>query len=74
MTTPRVTELPRRLESTGADTFLSGCDAEARPLAAVVPLRPRDPLALRRPGRPRRGATPHRPGPPPTGPGGDEAA
>jgi hypothetical protein len=55
MTTPRVTELPRRLEPSSPDTFLgtraapaapAACDT--RPLATVVQLRPRDPLAPRR--------------------------
>lgn len=86
MTTPQVTELPRRLEPTGADTFLGARDetrsvappsqADARgphPLALVLPLRPRDPLAARRPLKPRRGARrPPRPGGMP-GPGGDAA-
>jgi hypothetical protein len=69
MTTPRVTELPRRLEPIGNDTFLGGCDDDAqppardlRPLAAVVQLRPRDPLAPRRAARARRGPHPPRPG------------
>jgi hypothetical protein len=51
MTTPRVTELPRRMAEIGADTFLG--DAPLRPLAVVLPFRPRS--ARRRP-RPARGA------------------
>ena len=84
MTTPRVTELPRRLEPIGSDTFLGGREDEARPpappslaiarelrpLAIVLPLRPRDPLAARRPAKPRRRT--RRPAHP--GPGGDAAA
>ncbi len=54
MTTPRVTELPRRLEPSSPDTFLRGCGDG--PLADVVQLRPRDPLAPRRPAMPRRAA------------------
>jgi hypothetical protein len=53
MTTPRVTELPRRLEPSSPDTFLRGCDG---PLAEVIQLRPRDPRAPRRPSTARRGA------------------
>jgi hypothetical protein len=71
MTTPRVTELPRRLEPIGNDTFLGGCEVDAGPLASVLPLRPRDPLAVRRSARARRGGP--RPPRPTTGPG-DEAA
>jgi hypothetical protein len=78
MTTPRVTELPRRLEPSGADTFLGGSSTkppsrDARPLATVLPLRPRDPLASRRLARARRGPRPTHPGAP-LGPGGDQAA
>jgi hypothetical protein len=40
MTTPRVTELPRRLEPSSRDTFL-GSDDETAPLAVVLQLRPR---------------------------------
>ena len=71
MTTPRVTELPRRLEPIGNDTFLGGCEVDAGPLASVLPLRPRDPLAARRLARARRGPRPQRPTT--TGPG-DQAA
>ena len=71
MTTPHVTELPRRLEPIGTDTFLGGCESEARPLAAVVQLRPRDPLAARRTARSRRRGP--RPSRPTTGPGDDAA-
>jgi hypothetical protein len=39
MTTPRVTELPRRLEPVGGDTFLAGYEAAPRPLAVVLPFR-----------------------------------
>ena len=39
MTTPRVTELPRRLEPVGGDTFLAGCEAAPRPLAVVLAFR-----------------------------------
>jgi hypothetical protein len=60
MTTPRVTELPRRLEPSSPDTFLRGCGEEA-PLAVVVQLRPRDPLAPRRPAMARRRARVARP-------------
>jgi hypothetical protein len=72
MTTPRVIELPRRLEPTSTDTFLSGCEAELRPLAVVVPLRGRDTVPGRRPPRARRGPRPTRPSGDP-GPGGDAA-
>ena len=51
MTTPRVTELPRRMEQISADTFLG--DVPARPLAVVLPFRPR---SARRHPRPARGA------------------
>jgi len=72
MTTPRVIELPRRLEPTSADTFLAGCDGDQRPLATVVPLRARDVSAARRPPHSRRGLRPSRPSGDP-GPGGDAA-
>jgi hypothetical protein len=53
MTSPRVIELPRRLEPVARDTFLGGIDVDgARAvahLATVVALRPRDALGLRRP-------------------------
>ena len=46
MTSPRVTELPRRLEPVSRDTFLAGSDRQrVRPVsyvANVVALRPRD--------------------------------
>lgn len=35
MTSPRVVELPRRLEPVGSDTFLAGCESQAR-LRAVA--------------------------------------
>jgi hypothetical protein len=41
MTTPRVIELPRRLEATSADTFLGVLAPETRPLAPVVSLHSR---------------------------------
>jgi hypothetical protein len=86
MTTPRVIEMPRRLEPISADTFLGGCASdvppsaapaappvcESRPLAAVVQLRPRDPLAARRSARNRRVRHAPRPGTY-TGPGDDAA-
>jgi hypothetical protein len=46
MTTPRVIELPRRLEATSADTFLAVLTPDTRPLAPVVSLHSRS-------GRPR---------------------
>jgi hypothetical protein len=53
MTSPRVIELPRRLEPVGRDTFLGGPAVDAgRPVAYVknvVALRPRDALGLHRP-------------------------
>ena len=48
MTTPRVTELPRRLEPVGRDTFLGaagGSSSTAPAAGAVVALRPRRALA-----------------------------
>lgn len=54
MTTPRVTELHRRLEATSPDTFLTAAAADDGPLATVVVLRPRD--GRRRRPRARRGA------------------
>ena len=66
MTTPRVTELPRRLEPTSIDTFLGD-----GPLARVVPLNSRDRTAARRSPRPH-GRRPMRPSGDP-GPGGDAA-
>ena len=85
MTTPHVTELPRQLESISADTFLGGREdaplspapptlaaaRELRPLAIVLPMRPRDPLAARRSARRRTRRPPHSGGMP--GPGGDAA-
>ena len=53
MTTPRVTELPRRLESVGRDTFLSasGIDVPRQTVDAdnVVALHPRTVTQLRPP-------------------------
>ena len=70
MTTPRVTELPRRLEPICSDTFLGARADDARPPAPrslsavresrppgnVLQLRPRDPrlAAASRPAKPRR--------------------
>jgi hypothetical protein len=85
MTTPRVTELPRHLEPICADTFLGAREddspaprklsiaRESRPLAVVLPLRPRDPLDPSRPAKPRRRTRrpPVSGGMP--GPGGDAA-
>ncbi|HWI08063.1 MAG TPA: hypothetical protein VNT54_11170 [Solirubrobacteraceae bacterium] len=52
MTSPRVVELPRRLEPVAHDTFLAGCEPQApRPVsyvANVVALRPRDAGGRRR--------------------------
>ena len=49
MTSPRVTELPRRLEPVGRDTFLGAAEVEAfRPVSYVgnvVVLRSREALA-----------------------------
>jgi hypothetical protein len=71
MTTPRVTELPRRLEPTSLDTFLG----DSAPAARVVPLfsrdRDRDP-SRRPPPRGRRSSRAVRPMGDP-GPGGDAA-
>ena len=50
-TTPRVIELPRRLESTSTDSFLDKADG---PLATVVRLQPRSGLHAKRPARARR--------------------
>ncbi|MDX6681472.1 MAG: hypothetical protein QOG94_1511 [Solirubrobacteraceae bacterium] len=70
MTTPSVTELPRRLEPTSIDTFLGG---DPRPLARVVPLHSRERDPARRSPRPRpRPRRPLRPSGDP-GPGGDAA-
>jgi len=59
MTSPRVIELPRKLEPVARDTFLSAAEVGAPRavsyLGNVVALRPRDGLDLRR-----------RPAPPPT--------
>lgn len=85
MTTPRVTELPRRLEPICSDTFLSAREDEApaprklaavresRPLGVVLQLRPRDPLTPSRPAKARRRnrRPPHVRSDP--GPGGDAA-
>jgi hypothetical protein len=54
MTTPRVTELPRRLEPSSRDTFLG--PADEAPLAVVLQMRPRD--ARRPPNRRRRASRP----------------
>jgi hypothetical protein len=49
MTSPRVIELPRRLEPVGRDTFLGAAEVEAFPpvsyVGNVVALRSRDALA-----------------------------
>jgi len=66
MTTPSVTELPRRLEPTSYDTFLG----DTGPLARVVPLHSRERDARRAPRTHRR--RPLRPSGDP-GPGGDAA-
>jgi len=68
MTTPRVTELPRRLEPTSLDTFLG----DFPPLARVVPLHSRDRDLRSRPPRGRRSSRELRPMGDP-GPGGDAA-
>jgi hypothetical protein len=57
MTTPRVVELPRRLEPISRDTFLATGEIDV-PLAVVVTLRPRDARGMRRPTMVRRGARP----------------
>ncbi len=53
MTSPRVIELPRKLEPVGRDTFLGGREIDVPRSVAyvgnVVALRPRDALGLRRP-------------------------
>ena len=53
MTSPHVIELPRRLEPSGRDTFLAGCDTPLpQPVSYVgnvVALRPRDAHGLLRP-------------------------
>ena len=72
MTTPRVIELPRRLEPTSPDTFLSEGERAPRPPGIVVPLRGRDSVPGRRPPHLRRGPRPTRPSSDP-GPGGDAA-
>ncbi|MEA2219101.1 MAG: hypothetical protein QOJ35_1727 [Solirubrobacteraceae bacterium] len=72
MTTPHVTELPRRLEATSPDTFLSGAGADAAPLAPVVSLGARAASSGPRAPRPRRGSRPSRP-PAGYGPGDDAA-
>lgn len=63
MTTPRVIELPRRLEPISRDTFLGAGEGEpptARehdaPLAVVVAIRPQDARVMRPVPRRRRGA------------------
>lgn len=57
MITPRVVELPRRLEPISRDTFLGAGEVDV-PLAVVVALRPRDARGMRRPARVRRGTRP----------------
>ncbi|CAN5230940.1 hypothetical protein BH20ACT16_BH20ACT16_05920 [soil metagenome] len=56
MTSPRVIELPRRLEPVVRDTFLgaaeTGAPGAVSQLHNVIALRPRDELALRRPVHP----------------------
>jgi hypothetical protein len=57
MTSPRVIELPRRLEPVARDTFLGAVETGAPPRAVsylgnVVALRPRDGRGLRRPPAP----------------------
>jgi hypothetical protein len=55
MTSPRVIELPRRLEPVGRDTFLGPASGAVRPVSYVgnvVALRPRDARALRPAGQP----------------------
>jgi len=51
MTSPRVTELPRRLEPVVRDTFLGAVEVDAHRadphVGNVVALRPRDALSLR---------------------------
>ena len=68
MTTPRVTELPRRLEPVGPDTFLGAVVLEfPQPVARagnVIALRPPDAIALQPPDaiariRPRSPQSPH---------------
>ena len=63
MTTPHVTELPRRLEAISQDTFLGDTAREQRPPGVVLQLRPR---AARRSPRPPLGG-------PDDGPGGRAA-
>ncbi len=57
MTSPRVIELPRRLEPVARDTFLGSAEVDlGRPAARagnVIPLVRRDALGLRRPPAPR---------------------
>jgi len=65
MTTPRVTELPRRMEPIGADTFLG--ESPQRPSAVVLQFRPRS-------GRPRPRLVRGAPAPPAAGPYGDDVA
>jgi hypothetical protein len=52
-TTPRVIELPRRLESTSTDSFLDKAGTDA-PLATVLQLRPRAGQRAKRSSRSRR--------------------
>jgi len=73
MTTPRVIELPRRMEALSADTFIGDAPVAATPArpereqAVVLPFRPR---AGRRRSRPAR----HAPTGPVVVPYGDDAA
>jgi hypothetical protein len=47
MTSPRVIELPRRLEPVVRDTFLGSTGAGVSHIANVVPLRPRQAAGVR---------------------------
>jgi hypothetical protein len=61
MTSPRVIELPRRLEPVARDTFLAGSETAAPRAVShvgnVVALRPRDARSRRRAPAPRRPPT-----------------
>ena len=52
MTTPRVIELPRRLEAVGRDTFLGEGSAVTARVDNVVALRPRAAVTQLRPSLP----------------------